>query len=128
MRKIQTLFAAMLGAIALTGCSIVQTAANADFHGQQIAAPNAGAQIGHVTAMTGGLYLFSIPLITGSAVEPGFPVLLEDTVNSVVLSRMVTAKAKAMGGKKVADLTTSGDSTGFIIYWRTSYASATVTK
>ena len=126
MKKFLAMFAGVAAAVAMTGCSTIETASNTDFNGQEIV--TSGTQVGHVSATTNGLYLLMIPLITGSETNIGIPALLSDTVNSQALSRIVTTKAKEMGGSKVLDLTTSSSSAGFIFYWRSSSASANVTK
>ena len=125
MKKIVMLCAAAAVAFAITGCSSIQTANQ--FNGQDVTLK--GKPIAHISAVTTGLYLFSIPLISGSVENPGMPTVITDTVNSSALAGWVAREAannQKAGG--IVDLVTQDSSTGFILYWRSSTASATAVK
>lgn len=126
LKKITALFCAAVAAVALAGCSSVQSASVDDFNGQKVV--NSGTPVKHISATTHGLYLLWIPLITGSTSNYGVPTLLEDTVSPSALSEVVTREAKAAGASKTLDLVTNVSSTGFIFYYNYGTASGTAVK
>ncbi len=126
MKKVMALCVAMVTILAMSGCSSLQTATASDFNKQKIS--TAGTGVCHVSATNCGLYLFCIPLITGSSENVGAPALITDAVNSTALASMVTSKCKELQASRVLDLNTRNESHGFIFYWRESYASGNGVK
>lgn len=121
------MFCAAAGAIlAMTGCSSLQVAKADAFNGQKIA--ESGTGVAHVAVSTYGLYLFSIPLITGNLDNYGMPTVLQDSSKASILARQVTLEAKKLSGKRVVDLNTSTTSAGFIFYIKAANASGNVLK
>ena len=64
LKKVAMLLCVFGAAAVLTGCSSLQTASVADFNKQDVV--SSGTAVEHIAVATHGLYLFSIPLITGS--------------------------------------------------------------
>ena len=89
------------------GCAHVQVAD--DFGGQKIS-ESSSKNVAHVYASNWGLYLLSIPLITGSVDKPGAVVFGEDTVNPKSVVKMVTKKSDDLGANKTLDLDTKESS------------------
>ena len=126
LKNVMALLCAAVAAVALAGCSSLQTASVADFNDQRVV--NSGTAVKHIAATTHGLYLLWIPLITGSTQNYGVPTLLEDTVSSSALAEAITREAKASGASKTIDLVTNVTSVGFIFYYNTGTASGTAVK
>lgn len=124
MKKILMFCAAAGVALVMAGCSSCQIAK--DFNDQKIA--NSGTGVAHVSMSCYGLYLFSIPLITGNLDNYGVPTVLVDSSNPSVLAKQVTIEAKKLKGDTVVDLNTSTSSVGFIFYIKSCCASGNVLK
>ncbi len=133
MKKKLSLLLALTGAAVLfAGCSTVQTADVKTFNNQSITA--SGTSVAHVSGYTSGLYLLWIPLLTGSAEEPGAIRWNEDSVNVNAVTKMVTKKSAEKGGKRTIDLVSMTDSVNipvpfpFILYWKTATVSGNSVK
>lgn len=126
LKKVAMLLCVFGAAAVLTGCSSLQTASVADFNKQEVV--TSGTAVEHIAVATHGLYLFSIPLITGSTDQYGMPTLVTDTVSPQALTAAVTKQAKAAGARTTADLVTDVTSAGFIFYYRGGTASGTAVK
>ena len=126
LKKVAMLLGVFGAAAVLTGCSSLQTASVADFNKQEVV--TSGTAVEHIAVATHGLYLFSIPLITGSTDQYGMPTLVTDTVSPQALTAAVTKQAKAAGARTTADLVTDVTSAGFIFYYRGGTASGTAVK
>ena len=120
LKKLLTLGVVAAVVAVISGCSALETAQN--FNGQDIT--TSGDQIAHISATTHGLYLLWIPLITGSTTNIGMPAINEDSVSPTSLCNMVTAKAKAMGAKRVVDVVTTGSSANIMYVFSYKVASA----
>ena len=55
-----------------------------------------GTPVAHIQASNWGIYLFMIPLITGSTDNPGSMVFLQDTVTVKNAIQMLTAKSNEL--------------------------------
>ena len=126
MKRLFILSVAAAAAVVLTGCSALEVAKQSDFGACR--PTTSGKTVGHVSVTAHGLYLLWIPLITGSVDQYGTPCFLTDTANPSTLACAVTKKGKELGGRKAIDLDTTGASTGFLFYYKTASASATVIK
>ena len=122
LKKVAMLLCVFGAAAVLTGCSSLQTASNK----QDVV--SSGTAVEHIAVATHGLYLFSIPLITGSTDNFGVPTLVTDTVSPQALTAAVTKQAKSAGARTTADLVTDVTSAGFIFYYRSGTASGTAVK
>ena len=113
MKKKLSLLLALTGAAVLfAGCSTVQTADVKTFNNQSITA--SGTSVAHVSGYTSGLYLLWIPLLTGSAEEPGAIRWNEDSVNVSAVTKMVTKNIPVPFP--------------FILYWKTATVSGNSVK
>lgn len=103
-KTIMAMSLAVAAAIA-GGCASTQVAE--DFGKQKISDEK---NVAHIYASNWGLYLCSIPLITGSTEKPGAIVFGEDTVNTKSVVKMLTKKSDDMGATKTLNLDTKGGS------------------
>lgn len=124
MKKKIALLVAMAGAAVLfAGCSSLQTAGVKEFNGQDIT--TSGTGVAHVSGYASGFYLLSIPLFVGSTEAPDTIAWNEDSCNVTAVTKMVTAKSKALNASRTVDLVSSSDSFNvpfpfpFLFYWRT---------
>ena len=103
LKKVAMLLGVFGAAAVLTGCSSLQTASVADFNKQEVV--TSGTAVEHIAVATHGLYLFSIPLITGSTDQYGMPTLVTDTVSPQALTadriHSTTAVKKSTGIPRV---------------------------
>lgn len=133
MKRNHMLLFALLGAAALfTGCSTIQTAGVKTFNNQSIT--TSGTSVAHVSGYSSGLYLLSIPLLTGSTLEPGTIKWNEDSVNVTAVTKMVTKKSAELGGTRTIDLVSMTGSSNipfpipFLFYWKTATVSGNSVK
>ena len=119
-------------ALLFCGCASVEVVKDQNLSGQKIA--NSGRTLAHIDAQNWGIYLFTIPLLTGSAEEPGAIRWNEDSVNVSAVTKMVTKKSAEKGGKRTIDLVSMTDSVNipvpfpFILYWKTATVSGNSVK
>lgn len=130
MRKL-SIFAASAVAMSLfAGCASVnlQKAQNNGLSGEEL--NTSGTTVAHVHASNWGLYLFMIPLLTGSTEKPGELDIqvLKDTVTADNVVKMVTAQSKKMGGKKVLNMVSYHNANGWMFYFRDFQMSANIVK
>lgn len=126
MRKI-CLFAAAVASLAmLAGCAGMQISEKANLNGEKLATE--GKTVAHISADNWGLYLFMIPLITGSAEEKSQVVLLQDTVNATNMVNMISKKSAKMGGTTICDVTSRIQANGWMFYFKQVQVSANVLK
>jgi uncharacterized protein YceK len=125
-------FAVVLALVAvagmLAGCATVQTATR--FNGQQVTEANA-TPVAHVNAKNWGIYLLSIPLITGDP-ETGVPTVLKDTVNVDTAVHMVTAESQQLDATRTTDITSSRQSIWIapflVLFYQSVQASGNATR
>lgn len=102
MRKL-TLLAAVAAAVLFSGCASIETSKpGSDLNNMKISA--SGTPVAHIQASNWGIYLFMIPLLTGSTENPGSIVLLQDTVNVKSVAQMVTKHSKDLGASQTLDM------------------------
>ena len=103
MKKVLAVFAAIAAAAVMSACSSVAVANT--FNNVKITeAPNA-ACLEHLNAEIWGVYLFNIPLLSGSSKQPGRCAVFTDTVQVDNVVTMLTRKAADDQATSVADLT-----------------------
>ncbi|MBO5762705.1 MAG: hypothetical protein J6R85_02440 [Lentisphaeria bacterium] len=123
MKKIALMAAMACAALLFAGCSSLQVADAGTFNNQAIS--TSGTGIAHVSAYTSGFYFLWIPLLSGSAEDPGAIAINQDTCNINTVTGMVTGKSKALRAGKTVDLVSSCSSTmlpapiPFLFYWKT---------
>lgn len=127
MKKTIALFLAIFAAaLVFTGCVSVDTVPAADLSNQAIS--NQGQAVAHINVQNWGLYLFSIPLISGDAEKVGSMAFLKDTVNVESVLPVVTAKSQELKATKTLDLASQYDVAGLIFYFRSINMSANAVK
>lgn len=106
MKSLTATFVAVVSLVILSGCASIQTASQKDLNGEKLTTTTA-TDIAHVNGSTFGIYLLSIPLMTGCTENPGNLVFGKDTVKLGPVVSMVTKKSKDIGATKTVDMTSS---------------------
>ena len=118
MKKVLAVFTAIAAAAVMSACSSVEVANT--FNNVKITeAPNA-ACLEHLNAEIWGIYLFNIPLLSGSSKQPGRCAVFTDTVKVDNVVTMLTRKAADDQATTVADLNSERTSTWipvFLVIW-----------
>lgn len=116
MKKIMLLLSIAAVGLFMSACASVEVVKDPNLNGQAIA--NSGRTIAHLDAQNWGIYLFTIPLLTGSTANPGSIDVLKDTVTVGSLMPVLTAETKKLGATKVLNLASQYKVGGFIFYTR----------
>ena len=129
-KKMMTAMVCAAGLLALSACSSVQISTTLN---DQRLTTGEGASMGHINGEIWGVYLFNIPLVSGSSSKPGNPVFFTDTVKVDNTVAMLTKKSSEFfESSAVIDLVSRRSSTWlfpFLILWVDSVqASANVIK
>ena len=126
MKKIMLLLSIAAVGLFMSACASVEVVKDPNLNGQAIA--NSGRTIAHLDAQNWGIYLFTIPLLTGSTENPGSIDVLKDTVNVPSLMPVLTAKSKALGASKTLNLASQYSESGLIFYTRSINISGNTVK
>ena len=126
MKKIILLLSIAAVGLFMRACASVEVVKDPNLNGQAIA--NSGRTIAHLDAQNWGIYLFTIPLLTGSTENPGSIDVLKDTVNVPSLMPVLTAKSKALGASKTLNLASQYSESGLIFYTRSINISGNAVK
>ena len=126
MKKIMLFASALAAGLLLSACASVEIVKDKNLSGQKIA--NSGTTLAHVDAQNWGIYLFTIPLLTGSTANPGSIDVLKDTVTVGSLMPVLTAETKKLGATKVLNLASQYKVGGFIFYTRQINISGTAVR
>ena len=126
MKKIMLFLSIAAVGLLMSACASVEVVKNPNLNGQAIA--NSGRTIAHIDAQNWGIYLFTIPLFTGSTTNPGSIDVLNDTVNVPSLMPVLTAKSKALGASKTLNLASQYSESGLIFYTRSINISGNAVK
>ena len=130
MKKLACLAVCVLSAIGLSACSSFEIATNTN--NVKLAAGDVETR-GHVNADIWGIYVFGLPVISGSSVEPGKCVVFSDTVDtSNAISFLTHNTQKKLNAKTIVDVT-SERTTGWLVptvffFYRDIQVSGTVLK
>jgi len=118
MKKVLAVLAAAAVTAAMTACSSIEFATT--FNNQKITeAPNAVC-VEHLNAEIWGIYLFNLPLFSGSSKQPGRCAVFTDTVRVDNAVAMLTRKAANDDATTIADLSTERTSCWlpiFLVLW-----------
>ena len=118
MKKMLAVLAAAAVAAVMTACSSIEVATT--FNNVKITdSPNA-ACVAHLNADIWGIYLFNLPLFSGSSKQPGRCAIFTDTVRVDNAVSMLTKKAAGEDATTVADLTSQRTSCWlpiFLVLW-----------
>ena len=126
MKKIMLLLSIAAVGLFMSACASVEVVKDPNLNGQAIA--NSGRTSAHLDAQNWGIYLFTIPLLTGSTENPGSIDVLKDTVNVPSLMPVLTAKSKALGASKTLNLASQYSESGLIFYTRSINISGNAVK
>lgn len=133
MKKLMLMCALVGAAVIFAGCSSLQAVGTSNLSGQSLT--QSGNTVAHISASAGGFYFLWIPLFTGSETAPGsISVFSEDTGNVTAVTRMVTRKAKEVGGTRTIDLVSTKSSQmmpfpiPFLFYWKTATVSGNAVR
>ena len=126
MKKIMLLLSIAAVGLFMSACASVEVVKDPNLNGQAIA--NSGRTIAHLDAQNWGIYLFTIPLLTGSTENPGSIDVLKDTVNVPSLMPVLTAKSKALGASKTLNLASQYSESWLIFYTRSINISGNAVK
>ena len=118
MKKILAVLAAVAVTAAMTACSSIEFATT--FTNQKITeAPNAVC-VEHLNAEIWGIYLFNLPLFSGSSKQPGRCAIFTDTVRVDNAVSVLTKKATDDGANTIVDLASERTSCWlpfFLVLW-----------
>ena len=79
MKKLACIAACVISAVALTACSSFEIASNTN----EVKFTTTDAEtLAHVNADIWGVYVFGLPVVSGSSIEPGKCVVFSDTVDT----------------------------------------------
>ena len=130
MKKLACIAACVISAVALTACSSFEIASNTN----EVKFTTTDAEtLAHVNADIWGVYVFGLPVISGSSVEPGKCVVFSDTVDTSNAISFLTRNAqKKLNGSTIIDVT-SERTTGWLVptvffFYRDIQVSGTVLK
>lgn len=124
--KLFVTLCAIVCALVFAGCSSVSVAQKSDLNNQALAP--AGTNVAHINAQNFGLYLFSLPLLTGGVENEGTMVWNKDTVTVTSTGNLLTKTSKELGASKSLDMASQYSCTGFIFYIRNVNMSANAVK
>ena len=112
MKKLACLAACVISAVALSACSSFEIGSNTN----EVKFTTGEAEtLAHVNADIWGVYVFGLPVISGSSVEPGKCVVFSDTVDtSNAISFLTTNVQKKLNASVITDVT-SERTTGWLI-------------
>ena len=112
MKKLACLAVCVLSAIGISACSSFEIATNTN--GVKFTTGEAET-LGHVNADIWGVYVFGLPVISGSSVEPGKCVVFSDTVDTSNAISFLTHNAqKKLNASTIVDVT-SERTTGWLV-------------
>ena len=118
MKKVLAVLAAVAVTAVMTACSSIEFATT--FNNQKITeAPNAVC-VEHLNAEIWGIYLFNLPLFSGSSKQPGRCAVFTDTVRVDNAVSILTRKATEDGANTIVDLSSERTSCWlpfFLVLW-----------
>ena len=112
MKKLACIAACVISAVALTACSSFEIASNTN----EVKFTTTDAEtLAHVNADIWGVYVFGLPVISGSSVEPGKCVVFSDTVDTSNAISFLTRNAqKKLNASTITDVQTER-TTGWLV-------------
>ena len=116
MKKLIFSLSLAAAAVLFSGCVSVETVKGADLNKQALG--NAGITVAHLNVQNWGIYLFKIPLISGSTEDVGSMAFFKDTVNPASVTPIIAAESRKLGGTQLLDLASQYKEFGFIFVSR----------
>ena len=112
MKKLACLAVSVLSAIGLSACSSFEIGSNTN----DVKFTDGNAEtLAHVNADIWGVYVFGLPLVSGSSVEPGKCVVFSDTVDTSNAVSFLTYNArKKLNATTITDVQTER-TTGWLV-------------
>ena len=112
MKKLACIAACVISVVALTACSSFEIASNTN----EVKFTTTDAEtLAHVNADIWGVYVFGLPVISGSSVEPGKCVVFSDTVDTGNAVSFLTRNArKKLNATVITDIQ-SERTTGWLV-------------
>ena len=112
MKKLACLAACVISAVALSACSSFEIGSNTN----DVKFTTTDAEtLAHVNADIWGVYVFGLPVISGSSVEPGKCVVFSDTVDTSNAISFLTRNArKKLNATTITDVQTER-TTGWLV-------------
>ena len=118
MKKILAVLATAAVAAVMTACSSIEAATT--FNNQKITEALNAVCVEHLNAEIWGIYLFNLPLFSGSSKQPGRCAVFTDTVRVDNVVAMLTKKAAKDDATTIADLSSERTSCWipiFLVIW-----------
>ena len=112
MKKLACLAACVISAVALSACSSFEIGSNTN----DVKFTTTDAEtLAHVNADIWGVYVFGLPVISGSSVQPGKCVVFSDTVDTANAISFLTYNAKRrLNATTITDVQTER-TTGWLV-------------
>ena len=112
MKKLACLAACVISAVALSACSSFEIGSNTN----DVKFTTTDAEtLAHVHADIWGVYVFGLPVISGSSVQPGKCVVFSDTVDTANAISFLTYNAKRrLNATTITDVQTER-TTGWLV-------------
>ena len=112
MKKLACLAACVISAVALSACSSFEIGSNTN----EVKFTTGEAEtLAHVNADIWGVYVFGLPVISGSSVQPGKCVVFSDTVDTANAISFLTRNArKKLNATTIVDVQ-SERTTGWLV-------------
>ena len=112
MKKLACLAVCVLSAIGISACSSFEIASNTN----EVKFTTTDAEtLAHVNADIWGVYVFGLPVISGSSVQPGRCVVFSDTVDTANAISFLTYNArKRLNATTITDVQTER-TTGWLV-------------
>ena len=112
MKKLACLAACVISAVALSACSSFEIGSNTN----DVKFTTTDAEtLAHVNADIWGVYVFGLPVISGSSVQPGRCVVFSDTVDTANAISFLTYNAKRrLNATTITDVQTER-TTGWLV-------------
>ena len=112
MKKLACLAACVISAVALSACSSFEIGSNTN----DVKFTTSDAEtLAHVNADIWGVYVFGLPVISGSSVQPGRCVVFSDTVDTANAISFLTYNArKRLNATTITDVQTER-TTGWLL-------------
>ena len=112
MKKLACLAACVISAVALSACSSFEIGSNTN----DVKFTTSDAEtLAHVNADIWGVYVFGLPVISGSSVQPGRCVVFSDTVDTANTISFLTYNAKRrLNASTITDVQTER-TTGWLV-------------
>ena len=112
MKKLACIAACVISAIALTACSSFEIGSNTN----EVKFTTTDAEtLAHVNADIWGVYVFGLPVISGSSVEPGKCVVFSDTVDTSNAISFLTRNARKKLNASIITDVQSERTTGWLV-------------